>query len=82
VNDALLVPQRAVAELQGTYQIRVVGPDDKISTRIVTVGDRVGSRWIVEHGLEPGARVVVEGASTRDGTAVTPKPYSASNGSR
>ncbi len=61
-TDALLVPQRAVTELQGSYQVRVVGPDNKVSTRTVKVGDRVGSRWIVEQGLQPGARVVVEGA--------------------
>jgi membrane fusion protein (multidrug efflux system) len=73
-EGALLVPQRAVSELQGTYQVRIVGPDDKVSTRTVKVGERVGSRWIVASGLEPGARVVVEGAATRDGAVVHPTP--------
>jgi RND family efflux transporter MFP subunit len=74
-TDALLVPQRAVSELQGTYQVRVVGPESTVSTRTVKVGDRVGSRWIIEQGLEPGARVVVEGAPASDGTIVTTKPF-------
>jgi RND family efflux transporter MFP subunit len=75
VNDALLVPQRAVQETQGAFQIRVVAPDNKVSTRAVKIGDRIGSRAIVEDGLKPGERVVVEGASVRDGTEVNPKPY-------
>jgi RND family efflux transporter MFP subunit len=73
--DALLVPQRAVTELQGAFQVRVVGPDNKVATRTVTPGERVGSRWIIDRGLEPGMRVVVEGAQTRDGTVVNPKPF-------
>jgi RND family efflux transporter MFP subunit len=75
VTGALLVPQRAVAELQGSYQIRVVGQDNKVNTRTVTLGDRVGSRRIVERGLEAGTRVVVEGAATRDGAVVNPIPF-------
>ena len=74
-TDALLVPQRAVSELQGSFQMRVVDADDKVSTQTVKVGERVGSRWIIEHGLEPGARVVVEGAPRRDGTVVKAKPF-------
>lgn len=74
--DALLVPQRAVAELQGSYQIRVVGPDNKIATRNVQPGQRVGSRWIIDQGLAPGSRVVVEGAPAKDGTVVNPQPFS------
>ena len=77
-TDALLVPQRAVAELQGTYQVRVVGPDNTIATRTVTPGDRIDSRWIIDRGLEPGARVVVEGPPLRDGTEVKPLPFAAS----
>jgi RND family efflux transporter MFP subunit len=73
--DAVLVPQRAVTELQGSFQVRVVGPDNKIATRTVTPGGRVGSRWIIDRGLEPGIRVVVEGAPARDGTIVNPKPF-------
>src|SRR6267142_2470406 len=77
-SDALLVPQRAVSELQGSFQLRVVGPDNKVFTRTVKVGDRIGSRWIVDEGLQPGARVVVEGARAADGTVVNPKPFTAS----
>jgi membrane fusion protein (multidrug efflux system) len=76
-DGVLLVPQRAVAELQGSYQVRVVAPDNTVSTRIVKVGDRVGSRWIVDQGLEPGVRVIVEGPATRDGTVVNAKPFAA-----
>ncbi|HWW87347.1 MAG TPA: efflux RND transporter periplasmic adaptor subunit [Vicinamibacterales bacterium] len=77
-TDALLVPQRAVTELQGSFQLRVVGPDNKVSTKMVKVGDRIGGRWIVEEGLLPGTRVVVEGARTSDGMVVNPKPFTAS----
>ncbi len=77
-DGALLVPQRAVNELQGSYQVRVVGDDNKVSTHTVKVGDRVGSRWIIEEGLAPGARVVVEGAATRDGAVVNAQPFTAS----
>ena len=79
-NDVLLVPQRAVTELQGTFQVRVVGADDKVSTKTGKVGERVGSRWIVDDGLQAGARVVVEGAATRDGTVVHVTPFSDAGG--
>jgi RND family efflux transporter MFP subunit len=79
-TDALLVPQRAVSELQGLFQLRVVGPDNAVSTRTVKVGDRVGSRWIIDQGLAPGERVVVEGAPASDGTIVTAKPFPAPAG--
>jgi RND family efflux transporter MFP subunit len=60
-NGALLVPQKAVTELQGTYQLAVVGADNKVSIRAVRVGDRVGPLWIVESGVKPGELVIVEG---------------------
>jgi RND family efflux transporter MFP subunit len=60
-NGALLVPQKAVTELQGTYQLAVVGADNKVSIRAVRVGDRVGPLWIVENGVKPGELVIVEG---------------------
>jgi membrane fusion protein (multidrug efflux system) len=75
VTNALLVPQRAVAELQGSSQVRVVGPDNKVSIRTITLGGRAGNRWIVEKGLEPGARVIVDSPSVPNGTTVVPKPY-------
>ena len=74
-TDALLVPQRAVSELQGSFQVRVVGKDNVVSTRKVSTGERVDSRWIIENGLKPGDRVVVEGPQTRDGTVVNPEPF-------
>jgi RND family efflux transporter MFP subunit len=60
-KDALLVPQRAVQDLQGIHQVAVVGADDTVDVRKVQLGQRVGSFWIVEQGLKPGERVVVEG---------------------
>ena len=60
-RGALLVPQKAVSELQGSYQLAVVGADDKVSIRAVKIGDRVGAMWIVESGVKPGEVVVVEG---------------------
>ena len=58
---ALLVPQKAVSELQGSYQLAIVGLDNKVSIRAVTVGDRIGPLWIVESGVKAGELVVVEG---------------------
>lgn len=75
LTDALLVPQRAVTELQGAYQVRVVNAGDTVTTKQVKVGQRVGSRWIVAEGLSAGQRVVVDGAATKDGQRVTVKPY-------
>ena len=75
-KDALLVPQRAVSELQGSYRVAVVGGDNKVNIRAVTVGERVGSLWIVESGLSPGERVVAEGTQrVRPDAVVDPKPY-------
>ncbi|MGC2267145.1 MAG: efflux RND transporter periplasmic adaptor subunit [Candidatus Acidiferrales bacterium] len=75
-KGALLVPQAAVSDLQGSYQVDVVGRDDKISIRPVKVGERVGTKWIIQDGLKPGERVVVEGQHTlRSGTTVEPKPF-------
>jgi membrane fusion protein (multidrug efflux system) len=79
-RGALLVPQPAVAELQGSYQVDVVGEDDKVAIRAVKVGDRIGTQWIIHDGLKPGERVVVEGQQTlRPGTIVQPKPFKASD---
>ena len=60
-SGALLVPQKAVTELQGTYQLAVVDADNKVSVRAIKVGDRVGPDWIVESGVKPGEQVIVEG---------------------
>jgi len=70
-SGALLVPQRAVMELQGSHQVAVVGSDNKVTIRPVTVGERVGKLWIVTEGLKAGERVVVEGLmKVRDGAPV------------
>jgi RND family efflux transporter MFP subunit len=76
LNGALLVPQRAVVELQGSYQVAVVGGDNKVNIRPVKVGDRIGTQWIISDGVHPGDRVVVEGVQkVRQGIQVNPKPY-------
>ena len=73
---ALLVPQRAVSELQGGYQVAVVEADNKVDIRTVTVGDRDDNRWIIASGLNPGDRVVAEGVQRmRTGVHVNPKPF-------
>jgi RND family efflux transporter MFP subunit len=75
-EQALLVPQRAVSELQGNYQVAVVGADNKVEIRTVKVGDRVGPQWIIEDGLKPGEQVVAEGTQkVRPNIRVSPKPY-------
>lgn len=75
-KDALLVPQRAVTELQGAYQVAVVDHENKVTIQTVSVGDRVGSDWIITEGLKAGDRVVAEGVQkVRPGAQVNPKPY-------
>jgi RND family efflux transporter MFP subunit len=75
-RGALLVPQRAVMELQGAYQVAVVDSGNKVSIRPVKVGDRDGSNWIIESGLKSGERVVAEGVQkVSPGMQVNPKPY-------
>jgi membrane fusion protein (multidrug efflux system) len=77
-QGALLVPQKAVIDLQGTHQVAVVDAANKVSIRTVTVGDTVGTQWIVGGGLKPGERVVVEGLQkVRQGMQVDPKPVEA-----
>jgi RND family efflux transporter MFP subunit len=74
--DALLVPQRAVSELQGGYQVAVVDSENKVSIRTINVGDLVGNQWIIADGLKPGERVIAEGIQkVRPGMHVTPKPF-------
>jgi RND family efflux transporter MFP subunit len=77
-KDALLVPQRAVSELQGGYQVAAVDGENKVSIQTVKVGDRVGGQWIIADGLKPGDRVVAEGVQkVRPGMQVNPKPFAA-----
>lgn len=75
-EGALLVPQRAVSELQGIFQVAVVGTDKKVSIRAVKVNERSGSIWVVEEGLNAGEVVVAEGTQkVRPGMTVEPKPF-------
>jgi membrane fusion protein (multidrug efflux system) len=73
-KGAILVPQRAVSQLQGSYQVAVVGSDDKVQMRPVQPGVRMGSLWHIDSGLQPGDRVVVEGlARVKPGITVRPQ---------
>jgi membrane fusion protein (multidrug efflux system) len=75
-QGALLVPQRAVSELQGSYQVAVVTPENKVEIRPVTVGERIGSQWIIAQGLKPGERVIAEGLQKfKAGAPVRPAPF-------
>jgi len=86
-KDALLVPQAAVIEIQGQYQLIVLNAQNRATFRPVTMGDRVGPSWIVTAGLKPGEKVVVEGIQkvqqfaaassqlAKEGVPVVPKPY-------
>jgi RND family efflux transporter MFP subunit len=76
ITNALLVPQRAVTELQGTYQVAIVGETNTVHLQSVTVGEQIGSNWIIENGLKSGDRVVVEGTQkVKEGAMVNPKPF-------
>jgi RND family efflux transporter MFP subunit len=80
-RGALLIPQKAVVELQGSYQVAVVGNDNKVTLRSVTVGERTGPMWIVNSGLKAQERVVVEGVQkVRDAMAVNPTLVAAGEG--
>jgi len=75
-SGALLVPQRAVNELQGSYQIGIVDSNNKVDIRFVKVGERIGSEWLISDGLKPGERVVAEGVQkVRPGMLVNPQPF-------
>ena len=72
-KNAILIPQRAVQELQGTYNVFVVGNDSVAQIRAIKPGNRVGSDWVITDGLEPADKVVVEGLQkVRDGVKVRP----------
>jgi membrane fusion protein, multidrug efflux system len=76
-KDALLIPQRAVNEVQGEYQVVVLSAENKAEFRSVEVGERSGEDWIITKGLKPNERVVVEGfQKLRNGTPVAARPYS------
>ncbi|PYI47332.1 MAG: efflux transporter periplasmic adaptor subunit [Verrucomicrobia bacterium] len=76
VHNALVVPQEAVTELQGNFQVAVVDQDNKVSIRPVKTGERIGPLWQVTDGLKPGDRVVVQGVQkAREGATVTVKEW-------
>jgi membrane fusion protein (multidrug efflux system) len=76
LKDALVVPQRAVQEVQGNHQVAVVGADDTVDIRAVKVGPRYEGLWVITDGVKPGERVVAEGLQkVRTGAKVHPKPY-------
>jgi membrane fusion protein (multidrug efflux system) len=77
-KDALLIPQRAVTEIQGKYLVAVVGPDNKVAIKPVKVGERFGQLWVIDEGLQKGEKVVAEGTQkVREGMVVSPKPFGA-----
>jgi RND family efflux transporter MFP subunit len=81
-TNALLVPQRAVTDMQGTDLIAIVGPDNKVSIRPVKTGVRYGSDWAVNGDLKAGDRIVAEGMQkVRDGSLVNPIPFGSSTNS-
>lgn len=75
-ENALLIPQRAVTELQGGYQVAVVGPGNKIDIRSVKPAERIDSLWVIDEGLKQGDKVVVEGfQKVKQDMIVNPQPY-------
>jgi membrane fusion protein (multidrug efflux system) len=77
-HGALLLPQRAVMELQGSYQVVTVDAQNKAHLKTVQVGQQVGHDWLIDSGLEPNDRVIAEGTQrVKEGTVVDPQPYEA-----
>lgn len=75
-KGAIVVPQRAVTDIQGKYLVAVVGSDNKVNIRPVVAGDRYETLWVITEGLKPGERVVAEGTQkVQEGLLVNPKPY-------
>src|SRR6266436_6257221 len=75
-KGAMVIPQEAVNELQGSYQVAVVDENNKVSIRPVKMGERIGAMWEVTEGLKPGDKVVVQGLQkTREGSTVTVKDW-------
>jgi membrane fusion protein (multidrug efflux system) len=82
-HDAVVVPQRAVQQMQSAQTVFTVGAGNKVEARAVKTGPRVGQDWVIEQGLKPGDRVIVEGQMrVRPGVAVTPRPYKPAGGER
>ena len=80
-KNAILVPQRAVSELQGSYQVAVVGADNKATIKVVKTGPVDGNMWVIEEGLQPGDKIIVEGLQrVRSGMTVNPTQAAAPEG--
>jgi membrane fusion protein (multidrug efflux system) len=80
-SRALVVPQRAIADLQGGYQIKVLGANNRVVVKSVTVGDRVGNLQVVKNGVKAGDQVIVGApAAVREGSTVSPKPFTQAGG--
>ena len=80
LKGALMVPQRAVSQLQGSAQVAVVGTDNKVTIRSVQTGERVETMWVITGGLTAGDRVVAEGVQkVKDGSTVTPTPFTSAS---
>jgi membrane fusion protein (multidrug efflux system) len=81
LKGALLIPQRAVSQLQGSAQVALVGTDNKVTIRSVQTGERVDTMWVITSGLTAGDRVVAEGVQkVKDGSTVTPTPFITASG--
>jgi RND family efflux transporter MFP subunit len=81
LKGALLVPQRAVTQVQGAAQVAVVGADNKIAIRAVQTGELVDTMWVITSGLIAGDRIVAEGIQkVKDGSTVTPTPFNVESG--
>ncbi|MGA8029912.1 MAG: efflux RND transporter periplasmic adaptor subunit [Bryobacteraceae bacterium] len=79
-KNVIVIPQRAVQELQSMQSVFTVGPDNKAEARNIVTGDRIGDGWIVTQGLKPGDKVIIEGVQkVRPGAPVQPSPYKAHN---
>jgi len=77
-DNAIVIPQKAVQQMQSMQAVYTVDAGNKVLQQAITTGDRVGTNWIVEHGLKPGDRVIVEGQlKVRPGMRVQPQPYRA-----
>jgi membrane fusion protein (multidrug efflux system) len=75
-TNAIAIPQKAVQQLQNMQTVYTIGPDCKVAVRTVTTGSRVGELWVIEQGLKPGDRIIVEGQlKVRPGVRVQPLPY-------
>jgi membrane fusion protein (multidrug efflux system) len=75
-QGAILIPQRAVTELQGAYQVATVDSTNKVHIKTVQVGDQIGNNWLIDKGIGPNERVIAEGTQkVKDGAVVDPQPY-------